>query len=283
MNTSNSITPNYRYSTQGQEKQTETGWSSYKWRNYDAAMGRFFNVDPLSEKYNTWSTYAFSGNRVIDARELEGLEPYVHYNTLDDAAENFAVQYNSTSIVLNVELGTTFYAGTTKDGKTYYSYVQPQGQINYDINGIKIPGTSALVDLEIPEETTKAGDGHSHAADMAGRKKNYVEDDNKMSSQDIYSARGSGDWSKRSIQYVVTPNGQLIIYDPNPDAPGSRKNRTVKTSTPIPSDPLSPTRKNKQDPTICPTYDPLIIDSNGQVVVPKVQEPAKEKNNNKIN
>lgn len=38
-------------------------------------VGRFFNVDPLAEKYPTWSTYAFSGNRVIDARELEGLEP----------------------------------------------------------------------------------------------------------------------------------------------------------------------------------------------------------------
>ncbi|BFO67001.1 hypothetical protein KCF3NO3_29840 [Chryseobacterium sp. KCF3-3] len=38
-------------------------------------MGRFFNVDPLAEIYPTWSTYAFSGNRVVDARELEGLEP----------------------------------------------------------------------------------------------------------------------------------------------------------------------------------------------------------------
>lgn len=75
LSTSNSITPDYRYSSQGQEKQRETGWSSYRWRNYDAAMGRFFNIDPLAEDYNTWSTYAFSGNRVIDARELEGLEP----------------------------------------------------------------------------------------------------------------------------------------------------------------------------------------------------------------
>ncbi|WP_353151451.1 DUF6443 domain-containing protein [Chryseobacterium sp.] len=75
LNISNSITPNYTYSSQGQEKQTETGWSSYRWRNYDAAMARFFNVDPLAEDYNTWSTYAFSGNRVVDARELEGLEP----------------------------------------------------------------------------------------------------------------------------------------------------------------------------------------------------------------
>nr|WP_233174312.1 DUF6443 domain-containing protein [Elizabethkingia sp. ASV34] len=71
----NSITQNYRYSTQGQEKQEDTKWSSFKWRNYDPTFGRFFNVDPLAESYPTWSTYAFSGNRVVDSRELEGLEP----------------------------------------------------------------------------------------------------------------------------------------------------------------------------------------------------------------
>ncbi|REC66646.1 type IV secretion protein Rhs, partial [Epilithonimonas hispanica] len=35
----------------------------------------WLNIDPLAEKYPTWTPYAFSGNRVIDARELEGLEP----------------------------------------------------------------------------------------------------------------------------------------------------------------------------------------------------------------
>lgn len=35
---------------------------------------RFFNVDPLAEKYPYNSIYAFSENRVIDGRELEGLE-----------------------------------------------------------------------------------------------------------------------------------------------------------------------------------------------------------------
>jgi len=33
------------------------------------------SVDPLTEKYVDWGPYVFSGNRVIDARELEGLEP----------------------------------------------------------------------------------------------------------------------------------------------------------------------------------------------------------------
>jgi predicted alpha/beta-fold hydrolase len=37
-------------------------------------MGRFMNIDPLSEKYSYQSHYNFSENRVIDARELEGLE-----------------------------------------------------------------------------------------------------------------------------------------------------------------------------------------------------------------
>ncbi|REC71105.1 DUF3238 domain-containing protein [Epilithonimonas hispanica] len=65
---------NYKY--QSQELQ-ETGFYSFKWRNYMPDVGRFFNIDPLAEKYPTWTPYAFSGNRVIDARELEGLEPYI--------------------------------------------------------------------------------------------------------------------------------------------------------------------------------------------------------------
>jgi len=42
---------------------------------HDPRIGRFFAIDPLSPKYPFYSTYAFSGNRVIDAVELEGLEP----------------------------------------------------------------------------------------------------------------------------------------------------------------------------------------------------------------
>ncbi|WP_172279327.1 DUF6443 domain-containing protein [Chryseobacterium sp. LAM-KRS1] len=74
LNISSSLSPNYIYTTQGQEKQLETGWSSFKWRNYDPSMGRFFNIDPLSEKYAYQSHYNFSENRVVDGRELEGLE-----------------------------------------------------------------------------------------------------------------------------------------------------------------------------------------------------------------
>lgn len=49
-------------------------WDAFKWRNHQPDIGRFFNVDPLSEKYYYNSPYAFSENKVVAHRELEGLE-----------------------------------------------------------------------------------------------------------------------------------------------------------------------------------------------------------------
>ncbi len=66
--------PENLYKFQGQEEQKETGWFQFKWRNSDPALGRFFNVDPLAEKYLYNSPYAFSENKVVAHIELEGLE-----------------------------------------------------------------------------------------------------------------------------------------------------------------------------------------------------------------
>src|SRR5690554_164764 len=66
----------HKYKYQEQECNEELGlnWDSFKWRNYDYAIGRFMNIDPLGEKYAYQSHYNFSENRVIDGREIEGLE-----------------------------------------------------------------------------------------------------------------------------------------------------------------------------------------------------------------
>jgi len=66
----------YQYKYQGQERQDELGlnWDSFKWRNYDFAIGRFMSIDPLAEKYAYQSPYNFAENRVVDGNELEGLE-----------------------------------------------------------------------------------------------------------------------------------------------------------------------------------------------------------------
>jgi RHS repeat-associated protein len=69
----------YRYGFQNQEMDNElkgTGNSiNYKYRMHDPRIGRFFALDPLAPEYPFYSPYAFSGNRVVDMVEQEGLQP----------------------------------------------------------------------------------------------------------------------------------------------------------------------------------------------------------------
>lgn len=78
-----------RYGFQGQEVDNEIKGEgnsvNYKYRMHDPRVGRFFSVDPLTKKYPYYTPYAFSGNRVLDAVELEGLEPSsIHVYMKDD-------------------------------------------------------------------------------------------------------------------------------------------------------------------------------------------------------
>jgi RHS repeat-associated protein len=76
----------YRYGFQGQEMDDEIKGEgnslNYAFRMHDPRVGRFFAVDPLFKDYPHNSTYAFSGNRVLDAIELEGLESFFIHGTI---------------------------------------------------------------------------------------------------------------------------------------------------------------------------------------------------------
>jgi len=105
----NNLAGNSAYKYQGQELQTETGWYSFKWRNYMPDVGRFFNIDPLSEKYAYQSHYNFSENRVIDGRELEGLE-WVSSRNLEEKTVNLHLTYkpvnNTMGVLTNQQMST---------------------------------------------------------------------------------------------------------------------------------------------------------------------------------
>ncbi len=93
----------YRFGFQGQEADNKIGGLgqhlNYTFRNYDSWIIRFGAIDPLAGKYPYWSPFAFSGNRVIDAVELEGLEPArVRLNALnnDTAPESGGISNSET-------------------------------------------------------------------------------------------------------------------------------------------------------------------------------------------
>jgi RHS repeat-associated protein len=70
----NSVENKFKFQGQEHIDDLNLGWDSFKWRNHQPDIGRFFNVDPLAEKYYYNSPYAFSENKVVAHVELEGLE-----------------------------------------------------------------------------------------------------------------------------------------------------------------------------------------------------------------
>jgi len=210
----------YQYGFQGQERQFETGWNSFKWRNSIPELGRFFNVDPLSEKYHSWTPYAFSGNRLIDARELEGLEPYRLFTDKKDAVQNYGQQYGGRSIIKGVEYGANVYS-IVSNGKKQYAYDKPAVG---DEDGVKIPTLTV-------EGATREATIHSHGEYLEGYANNE------------FSPRDKTNAEKRGVDnYVTTPDGSLLRYDVKTD-------KVTVESTKMPSDPKDPDRKNTVSPT----------------------------------
>ena len=106
---------------QGQERQDDLdlGRDSFKFRNYDYAIGRFFNVDPLAEKFPYNGVYNFSENRVVNAVELEGVE----YTSVD------AIQNRRATNGLSARQKTEVYKQTIRQTgnvlKTFIRYITP--------------------------------------------------------------------------------------------------------------------------------------------------------------
>jgi len=122
----------YQYKFQGQERQDELGlnWDSFKWRNYDYAIGRFMSIDPLAEKYNYQSPYNFSENRVIDSRELEGLEAV---NVTKD---------NPNLVIVALGRAGGVYGDKIQNGQTLYKNL-PDGYNKSD-DGLSLLNNSSL-------------------------------------------------------------------------------------------------------------------------------------------
>jgi RHS repeat-associated protein len=118
----------YRYGFQGQEKDDELKGEgnslNYTFRMHDPRVGRFFAVDPLTHKYPNYTPYSFSGNKVINAVEIEGLEEYELINAKDFRIRIYKVQVEDNLSVISKSTGVS-----VNDILKFNSFIQDPNKI----------------------------------------------------------------------------------------------------------------------------------------------------------
>src|SRR5690606_3031886 len=112
----------YKYKFGGKEYQDEFDVNVYDFgaRNYDAALGRWMNVDALSDFYLDWSTYNYALNNPVFYIDPDG--NYVDVSNIYKKNDND--EYENANLVEAFE----FFA-STDFGKSFLSNYAEKGQV----------------------------------------------------------------------------------------------------------------------------------------------------------
>ncbi|WP_280648057.1 RHS repeat-associated core domain-containing protein [Dysgonomonas sp. PFB1-18] len=113
----------YKYNGKELDQMHRLDWYDYSARYYEPSIGRFTTVDPLAEKYYSWSPYNYVGNNPIRFVDFKGDSISVPQQNqaqftsdLNTVFGNHTQNFSYTSTGMLVYSGST--RGMTRDQKT---------------------------------------------------------------------------------------------------------------------------------------------------------------------
>ena len=173
----------YRFQSQELQEEHDLNWYAYRYRNYDPAIGRFFNVDPLSESFAYNGVYNFSENRVVDAFELEGLESVVTTEQAEEVGMSLEYFDDKGLLALGGELDETVItfqgpgASNSGAGNHYVPFLsEMKGYIDpfvtnldwyYDSQSIADNSAALRHDIMNTEATRQMAEGEKFLSSLA--------------------------------------------------------------------------------------------------------------------
>jgi RHS repeat-associated protein len=185
----------YKYKYNGKELQDELGLNMYDYgaRNYDPAMGRWMNMDALSEKYYPISPYVYAINNPMFFVDPDGNYIEIYYGTGSKEHQRYEYKKNRDYSAID----SPFLADALKALDALYT----SSDIEVDGKCVNIMQTLMNSDKELSVAKSHEGTGSRFSP---GKK---FSDANKTSGQ-FYNNIGT----------IYFDNGSGVLFDDTRDA-----------------------------------------------------------------
>ncbi|WP_276681725.1 RHS repeat domain-containing protein [Empedobacter brevis] len=189
-NTSGSA--NYKYRYNGKELQEELNLNLYDYgaRNYDPAIGRFFNIDRFAEKYTTTTPYHYTKNNPIYFVDFKGDSLIIN-----SASDRAGLITRSFQGMVNKGLGGFYKLNVDTNGKTSLTSTGKKGEMNaqqqafYNIFEKAISNSETMtISLVESDNSVEIGSYDTGEIDVADISKLGNSD---LSSKEYISAQGA--------------------------------------------------------------------------------------------